>query len=651
MAESVPATSVSDGKGLPIREIPRMPKTSAVKALADKLGGKGFDPGAAWSLARTAVDPADVRRRLERPTPIRVPGAVLWVVEADVWAPTIVPYVVNYRESAGRVFPADTTVSRAKAPEHPPIRRPSGDPDGKAVLDVEVVNEDHLVHAIERSVHYLVEHNPLADSIEEKGVMFPITLVSTAVAVEGTDTRIHLPATADGSSRAAGALDVLGVTAADVVGRYRTEARELSGLLGRVRSIFNRSTSQVSEAELARANALILPARIIVGFDPDAAGTADFAKAVHNYVQLIHGDLPPTPWSSTAKVDAKADSVVAELERADLITLNQALYLEGMLDRKEARKLGFPEYADERGLVIASLLSQDKRAVHAAIRAGVVQASDRKKLNRKDKAEISAELALRGARSGLAPKEAATARDVLANVYGSSAIWEQGLEPSGKSPDDLLADALEERKTGRGGPATAELGALGGFWLVVHRVLREPRYFKEENFSDSRAPRVVLGEMMDSEWGLRVLARAIADGRAGDPVSRVDAEGSTAPSAAGGPVEAHHAWLRGSVVPPVHLGADDEAGAEGEGSRPVRDRILLDRRKKLEAAVALVEQRHAELREVESVDGDPLVEKRGLPPSTADELRERLEVITRKLVVYGDRWSEEAGPVDETVAQ
>jgi hypothetical protein len=646
--ESVPSTSSTDQ--LAVREIPRLPKASAVKALVEKLEGKGLDPGSAIALARTAVDPADVRRRLERPTPIRVPGAVLWVVEADVWTPTVVPYVVNYREAAGRVFPADASVPSTKAPKHPPIRRPSGDSQGMPVLDVQVDDEAHLVHAIESSVSYLVEHNPLGDSIEEKGVMFPITLVCTAVEVAGSGKSIHLPATADGSSRTSGALDVLGIGAEEIVGRYREDSRDLAGLIGRVRSIFSRSASEVSEAELGQANALTLPARIIVGFDPDAAGTADFAKAVHNYVQLIHGDLPPTPWSATAKVDAKADSVVAELERSDLITLNEALYLEGMLDPKQARELGFAATPDERGLIITSLLSK-KGPVHTAIKAGVVQASDRKKLTKKAKSEICAELALRSARGGMSPKEASIAREVLANVYGNPLIWEQGLVPSGKDPEELLADALEERKGGKAGPATAELGALGGFWLVVHRVLREPRFFKEEDFSDSRTPSAVLSALMDSEWGLRVLARAIFDGRGEKRPARVDAKGSKSRSADKGATEAHHAWLRGEVVPPAHL---DRNGANGDSANEaprLRERILNERRKKLEEAVALLEQRHSDLRELETVEGSAVVDERGLPLSKAEELRERLEVITRALVVYGARWSENSEPTEGAAAQ
>jgi hypothetical protein len=644
MATSVPVTPVSDEPRLAVREIPRLPKAAAVKALAEKLEGtRGFDVGSATALARTAVDPADFRRRLDRPAPIRVPGAVLWTVEADVWAPTIVPFVANYREAAGRRFPADQSAPASEAPDHPPIRRPLGDPDGRAVLDIEVAAQDQLVRAAEASVSYLVQHNPLGESIEEKGVMFPITLVATAVSVGGKDERIHLPATADGSSRAAGALDVLGLEIEDVVGRYRSDSRSLAGLIGRIRSIFDRPLSQVSGEEVGQANALILPARIIVGFEPDLTGKADFAKAVHNYVQLTHGDVPPAPWSATAKIDAKADSVVAELERNDVITMNKALYLEGLFDAEGAREHGFPAQADERGLVIASLLSQEKGPVHAAIRSGIVQASDRKNVTKKVKAEIISELALRGARSGLSEKELSVAREVLANAYGNPAIWDQGMQPSGKSPDELLAEAREERESGEAGPATAELGALGAFWLVVKRVLRDPRFFREETFTDSRNPSRVLASMMDSEWGLRILSRAIVDGRAGRDISRVDREGSPEPSTGDGVAEAHHAWLRGTVVPPEHARSESK---EAEVLPPVPERVFMERRKDLEKAVEIIEQRHAELRKVCAGDGEPMVDKQGLPEAAAEELRERLEAVSRALVVYGARWAASSGSTE-----
>jgi hypothetical protein len=188
---------------------------------------------------------------------------------------------------------------------------------------------------------------------------------------------------------------------------------------------------------------------------------------------------------------------------------------------------------------------------------------------------------------------------------------------------------------------------LGGFWLVVHRVLREPRFFKEEDFSDSRTPSAVLTALMDSEWGLRVLARAILDGRGGMRPARVDVKGSKSRSAERGATEAHHAWLRGEVVPPAHL---DRAGPGGDSAKAaprLRERILNERRKKLEEAVALVEQRHSELRDLETVEGGAVVDDRGLPLSKADELRERLEVITRALVVYGARWSENSEPAEE----
>lgn len=632
MATSVPTDS---SPRLAAREIPLAPKSSATRALAERLESHDFTPSAALALARAAVDPADVRRRLDRPTPIRVPGAALFTVDMDVWAPAVLPYIANYRESDGRIFPADQTVAEADAPEYPPIRRPKGDPDGRPILELEVQDREHLVHAVEGSIGYLTDHNNLADSVAERGVMFPVTLVATTVTTADGKT-IDVPATADGSSRTSAALEVLEVSAAQAIGKLQSDPRALAGMIGRIRSIFDRPMEQVSEHELGEANALILPARLIIGFEPDASGDADFAKAVHNFVDLTHGELPPSPWPDTARIDAKADSVVAQLEQADLITPNRASYFEGMLSSTEAKRLRYPIHADARGLMICSTLSKKDGGFHGAIRTAIIQPSERKHVTKAVKAELSAELALRGARGILTPKEMSGARDVLANLYASPSIWEQELKPSGKAPEELLDEALKERKTSSDGPATAELGALGGFWLAARRLLREARFFTSERVRDGRTPSTVLGTLMESEWGLRVLARAVEDGREGDSIWQVDRDGNRVSKVTGGFLTATHEWIRGDVVPPE--GEEPPVvGDEGE-VEPLPGRLLLDRRKRLEASVQSLEQRHADMREI-LVDGEVFVERRGLPPEVTDDIRERLEWIKNKLVVYGSIWS------------
>jgi hypothetical protein len=647
MAISVPTRASdavsTDSPRVAVRSIPPVPKANAVRSLKEKLQSLGFSAGAATAMAAAAVDPADFRRRLERPAPVRVPGAVLETVEVEVWAPMVVPYVVNYREAEGRVFPVDKTVVSGKAPKYPPIRRPKGDSNGRPILEIEVRDRDHLAHAIDSSIGYLVDQNPMTDSIAEKGVMFPITLVATSVSA-GSDGDFDVPATADGSSRAANALEVLGVGARDALGRFRRDSRTFAGFVGSIRTIFDRPLDEVSEGELARANALILPARIVIGFDPDVTGHADFAKAVHNYVQLIHGDLPPKPWPDTARIDAKADSVIAELEQADILTPNKAQYFEGMLAPTDARRAKLPASADERGLLIATTLSDPKGSIHAAIRRGVVQPSERKNLTKGVKAEIAAELALRGARGILTPKELSGAREVLSSVYQNPAVWEKKLKPSGRDPADLLKLALKELKTGKGGPATAELGALGAFWLTAHRVLREARFFASEQIRDGRAPSNVVSALMDSEWGLRYLARAVTDGRDGDVIWHVDKNGKRVKSATGEFMKATNELLRGSVVPPDDGGegsagnGDEDGGMDG--GPPLPERVLLTRRNLLEGAVTTVEQRHQELREVLGGDGKPLVDSIGISAEVSDELRDRLEAIRTKLALYADKWSE-----------
>jgi hypothetical protein len=635
---SVPNES-NETPRLAVRTIPSVAKAKAVATLSEKLQDRDFTKPAADSLARAAVDPADFRRRLDRPAPVRVPGALLWIVETDVWTPTVSPYVVNYREADSRVFPADEAAS---ASDHPPIRRPSGDRNGRPMLDIDVQNRDHLIHAVEASIDYLVQHNPLEDSIAERGVMFPITLVSTIV--RGADGHpVAIPSTADGSSRAANALAVLGLSGADVLGKFRRDPRALSGLVGHLRGVLERPLTEIPEDDLGKANALILPARIVVGFEPDPSGTADFAKAVHNYVALIHGDLPPKAWPETARVDAKADSVVAELEQVEILTPTRARYFEGMLSPSEARKKRLPAAADERGLVIVSLLTSKQGGVHAAIRRGIVQRTERKNLTKGVKAELCAELALRGVRSMLSPKEMSGSREVLEDIYQHPSIWEKNLKPGGIPPVELLQEALKERKTGKGGPATAELGALGGFWLTARRVLREARFFASQKVRDGRQPRSVLSALMDSEWGLQMLARAVSDGREGDVIWHVDSEGKRVKDAHGKFLEASNDLIRGSIVPPPGKGPEpgegnDEEDVGDDYVPPSPERQLMDRRNALEAAVELLEQRHSELRELTAPDGEPLVDKKGISSTVAEELRNRLEAIRTQLALYSMLW-------------
>ncbi len=634
---SVPNES-NEAPRLAVRAIPPVAKAKAVATLSEKLQGKGFTKPAADSLARAAVDPADFRRRLDRPAPVRVPGALLWIVETDVWTPTVSPYVVNYREADSRVFPAD----EAATSDHPPIRRPAGDPDGRPMLDIDVQNRDHLIHAVEASIDYLVQHNPLEDSIAERGVMFPITLVSTVIR-DTDDHPVAIPSTADGSSRAANALAVLGLSGSDVLGKLRRDPRALSGIVGQLRGVLERPLTEIPEDDLGRANALILPARIVVGFEPDPAGTADFAKAVHNYVALIHGDLPPKAWPETARADAKADSVVAELEQVEILTPTRARYFEGMLSPSEARKKKLPGTADERGLIIVSLLTRQQGGVHAAIRRGIVQRTERKNLTKGVKAELCAELALRGVRSMLSPKEMSGSREVLEDVYQHPSIWEKNLKPSSRPPAELLKEALKERKSGKGGPATAELGALGGFWLTARRVLREARFFASQKVRDGRQPRSVLSALMDSAWGLQMLARAVSDGREGDVIWHVDSEGKRVKDAHGKFLEASNDLIRGSIVPPPGKEPEPGGGNGGDDGSddyvpPPPERQLMDRRNALEAAVELLEQRHGELRELTAPDGEPLVDKKGISSTVADELRNRLEVIRTQLALYSMLW-------------
>ncbi len=108
----------------PLASLQRLPKTPAVRSLDTRLSDLGVSAAMATALARAVVDPADARRRLDRLTPIRVPGGIVYALETTVWATAVVPYLVNNREASDRHFPAGVKIGTTEAARYRPLRPP-----------------------------------------------------------------------------------------------------------------------------------------------------------------------------------------------------------------------------------------------------------------------------------------------------------------------------------------------------------------------------------------------------------------------------------------------------------------------------------------------------------------------------------------------
>ncbi len=79
--------------------------------------------------------------------------------------------------------------------------------------------------SLERSAKFLLEHNNLADSIGEQGVMQHVTLAVIDVAFENGDDTVTVMGSVDGSSRINSAHHNLGLTPTEVLFGFSRDER------------------------------------------------------------------------------------------------------------------------------------------------------------------------------------------------------------------------------------------------------------------------------------------------------------------------------------------------------------------------------------------------------------------------------------------
>ncbi len=616
----------------------RLAKRTAIDTFKERLIDRGVPPSAATTIARATVDPAEARRHLDRLTPIRVPGGTFQALDTLVWAPGIMAYATNYREASARHYPAGVAPGTGEAARYRPLREPTDAPDGSACLELAAEEPGHLMWSLERSVKFLLDNNDISTSVAHQGVLQHVSVVPIRTAFDDGSDPVVMLGTVDGSSRTTSAHHVLGITPDDVIMKFGHDERAFRTYISAVQGALDRPLEEVSEADVHRLRALQIPARIFVGYDPDPAAPVGFAKAVESYVHLIHVE-PPKPWDLAASIDAKADSVLGELEAQSVITRKRRLYLEGMYTPQEARAANYRGEPDERALELISLMSSEQAKKKRAVRTGVIVLSKAGQVRKGEKAAVAVELALRANRSTLTRGDAKGAREALQAAYQHASIWGQDLKPWSGDLETLRDAALSELSEGGPGLACRQAAAQGTYWLAVRRVLREAHFFPDKEDRDGRSPQRILDELMHSKWGIEVLYRALLDGRDGLPLARVDESGSRVPGISGEPMEMSSEWLRGTVVPPESTSdpVSGDGGAPDTGPT-LPTRMLITRRAALEKAVDRLEYAHDELRAVRDTDGAVLVDKEGLQTEAMEALSERLDALRRRLDRYGLKW-------------
>jgi hypothetical protein len=364
----------------------------------------------------------------------------------------------------------------------------------------------------------------------------------------------------------------------------------------------------------------MVPARIIISYEPDPGSDADLLDVVDEFVALLHLD-PPTPWAPPAEAHKRADIVIEELRREGLLRSPRAEYFAGMLDQKEAADRKLPAHADERAAEILHFFVKGPSGkVRRAIARGIRQLTGMGQARKEHKTPIIASLVLRGAH-WTSPNKRKSAESTLPRVYGLTALWDREWRRTHRTPDDLLAAALDDLRAGKGfSRSILELAVLGSYWLVIHGALgRESFGQSGDEEKDNRSPSAVLGDMCRSQRGLRALHRAMLDGRAGRPPRRIDEDGTLETTGSGRVELMSNDWAR-STFRTAKKRSDDK-GPQGTPGMTPQEGVAVEIRAVREE-VADLAARIDRIGQIVSDDGLPVVNEIGVPMSIVQQIEE-----------------------------
>jgi hypothetical protein len=596
-------------------------KMQAVRNLADMIG-RTTPEHVAMAYARAITDPAEFRRRLGYPAEIRVPGGVLYTVPTTLWTPGIAIFPTNNREADSRLYPcADAEDDGPTA--HTLWQLDSGE-GGAAELRMRVGIAAEVVQSLELSYDFLLRNNDLRTSVAEHGVLMPITVVPMTLVHEDDDSApVTILTAVDGSSRTAGAHRNLGLSPYEVLYEFTGSDREYRRRIHDVLAAHERG-SDLTATERRRLRSIQVPANVVVDFRPEPGSGVTFHQAVQSLVGFIHVE-PPKKWGPAGELDAKADAVLEALETDGCITSLRRRYMGGLLRPEQAEQAGLSPQADERAAYILQVLLAKEN--HGAVAAGVKRLVVRRtRVTPGQKVQIAVELAIRSFRRQESPTAVHTSRVALSEVY-DLADFEEPWSVTTRAPEILLEAALSELESpDRTGPALRELAVLGSYHLARYRVLHRAERRSDGEWLD---PGPTLRAMMRSAHGLRVLARAIVDGRAGRVPEQVDEQGTTLRSGSG----------QARLMDDTFLSEAFFGGTSGRAApkrpAPTAEAVLGDRVDEVASHIDHLQAALGSLSAVPGPHGKALVEVVGIPHETVERMLTQLEAAHRQLQRYG----------------
>ena len=607
--------------------LPALPRTTAVRKLANTLVTHGFSEGAATAVARAIARPEEARKRLQNPDIMRVPGGVLQTITTQVWTPAVCHFPGNNREAGYRVYP----LSGALSPGHfPPLRGLEANPGETGELVLKAQSRAHVVSAMDKSNGFLARHNDLTETIGQHGILRELLLTVVRIDHESEgESPAWALAGADGSSRISASHRIHALGASDVLYGLPGDDRKYRQLLSHVLGAGQRPREEVTPDDVKRARALVAPATLVLRFTPDERSDLQYDQAVKFIVGITHVE-PPKPWGTASENDALADPVIEEFLRAGRLTRTRAEWFAADLTPEQVRVNALDPWPDTRvAEIVSTFLNTDD---HALFRKGVLRITAKSKVTADFKAKVVTEMILRPWRAANADADGADrvsgARSTLQRMLKWTALQSPGWHISGDNdPDKMLESALRKLKEGGSSEeAGTELGIRGGYYLALHGTLvREAR----GRTVDYRTPSSVLQRMTENPHGLRTLHRAIIDGRQNRKPQRVDENGTPQLNVDGKPLEADDEWLRTTFpalgesvsVPPVE-GDVETPESEFEATKAHFANLVAS----LESALIAAETVRGRSR--------ALVKEQGWPQAHAEDLGNRLDKISGRLKMY-----------------
>jgi hypothetical protein len=621
----------------PVEQLPAPALATATRKLSDRLID-AFNMGeeAAQAFALAVVDPSTVRRMVETPERLPVPGGVILAIRAEVWARCIIPDPRNPRIGPARRHPASNLVGRDESTRFRPLLEPTAAPDDRPELLQRLQNQEHLAWAAKQAHDYVIDNNDWRDSIRNQGVMTEVWLAATTFVHDDGTPSVTVPVTAEGSSRMTCVHDLLDVRSADVP--YGRKERELRSVIRKLNDEITAagSADEVDPDVAVRVRSEKVPALLLVGFESHRGAGADFGVAVKSLVALRHVDYP-RPWGEATENEALADAVIDELERRGLITSGMAEWLSGALTPDEAEAAGFTRDPAVRAATIARLFTSRDPHVHAAIRLAITSQSTRKRITVKLLLDVATSLILRSLPEEDARRRERTRKYLKDALSGELAKeWEATL----RSAEELGAAAYNEVAMQNPGPASRELAARSAYPLVVAGALTADRGTANNNQPDRRHPGEVIDRMRTTVRGVYQLRQALVDFAGDRRIRLVNEAGEATLNDAGREIIATDTALR-TIFP--------RAG-EGPAHVPTPTtpaELLGNALNVLGNAIQAVEDAVKKVEVVQSDDGTPAIDSLGADKGDCDIWRAVMLDTLEKLPLWKQKGLQRHGPGHE----